>query len=154
MNTLYRKSGTATPKAARVVKTMFSRLALLALVAFPILTILPTASHADAYLGEPSNQVGYQATRAFKFYYTFAPQGWRFWSQQDATTWTERYDTGQITYFTIVGDTFVDGDHGIVVRRSDGGLEVFIPDQGSQTMWARWRTPGGAWNYLGQMYMY
>jgi hypothetical protein len=127
---------------------------LLAALACGISLLIPmTAATARADAPQcPARLADFdRATHAFKFYYQFAPAGWRHWSQQDAQTWTERYDAGEVTTFYVVGRTCVAGDWGAVVVRSDGGLEVFIPDRGSRMTWARFRTPGGDWQFLGQM---
>jgi hypothetical protein len=93
---------------------------------------------------------------SFQWYYQFIPKGWRFWTQTSATTWTERYDTGEQTIFTLTGNEIVNNCSGVVVLKGDQSTQVFIPDDQCTKQEALFRFvgpsgPTSQWRGLGLM---
>jgi hypothetical protein len=69
--------------------------------------------------------------------------------------WIETSNDGRTSRFKVAASAVVDGNVGVVVRREDDALEVFIPflnNRGEQPDWLRQRGGnGGDWAFLGRM---
>lgn len=104
----------------------------------------------------PADGVGLAARRAappvkFSWTYKFDPPGWRRWSKVNDGEWEERWETGQVGKFKVVG-WIDDGDRrGTIVRRADGGLESVVPDAGKGALFWYHHLPGGKWSSLGNV---
>ena len=114
--------------------------------------ILDSIDRLCASIKERAGAASLSSTSAFQYTYTFEPKGERYWSRTSPSEWVERYSTGEQTMFRVVGRDTVDGSGGTVVRRADGGIEVFIPDTGATLMWARSRPSAAApWSFIAAM---
>jgi hypothetical protein len=97
---------------------------------------------------------------SFRFYYTFDPQGNRFWSQVDNNNWVERYPDGKTTSFIVQSHGALDGIPGTFVRRVNApsvteSLEVFFPDKGAASKWVRFRLGSAStWSLLAELTYY
>ncbi|MHA3775065.1 hypothetical protein ACXR0O_26385 [Verrucomicrobiota bacterium sgz303538] len=102
----------------------------------------------------------------YYFEYEGEPQpGKRYWVRVNGDTWVERYPDGFQSTFKVLGHTKVEGTEGTIVVKvsgdleksettNDGGLQVFIPDKGSEQMhhWYRNSSRGDTeWNDIGPM---
>src|SRR4051794_36380440 len=90
----------------------------------------------------------------FTWVYQFNPDpGLRIWSRDPSGIWHERYPDGrENASFSLVSRETVDNCVGAVVRNmKDQNFEVFIPDQGCDRMWARFRTNNGPWKRPAEM---
>ena len=78
----------------------------------------------------------------------------RTWMRVDPSTWEERYPTGAVMRYRVLGRLREAGRSGAVVRRlPDGDVEVFVPDLDSIAWPAMRVTPGGDWHELGPMHL-
>jgi hypothetical protein len=90
----------------------------------------------------------------FWFLYLGETNERREWVHVDRSTWEERYPSGAVMRFRILGRVREGNHAGVVVRRlPDEGLDVFIPDLGSE-QWPQTRfAPDGEWHDLGTMHV-
>ena len=74
----------------------------------------------------------------------------REWVRVDHATWEERYPSGAVSRFRIVGRLREEARAGVLVRRvPDGAVEVLIPDLGSGAWLSARVTADGDWHDLG-----
>jgi hypothetical protein len=78
----------------------------------------------------------------------------REWARVDASTWEERYPSGAVMRYRILGRISHGGRIGVVVRRvPDDAFDVFIPDLDHEA-WPQMRVaPDGEWRALGPMHV-
>lgn len=90
----------------------------------------------------------------FWFLYLGETQERREWVRVDRSTWEERYPSGAVMRFRILGRVREGNLTGVVARRlPDEGLDVFIPDLGTE-QWPQYRfAPDGEWHDLGTMHV-
>ena len=105
---------------------------------------------------EPPSLTPDKIPTSFKWYYHFAPEGWRYWSQSSATEWIEKYDDGTMNHFKVLNPITVAGCHGIVLLKENNLNQVFIPDNhcASQNLVFRFIGPAGPtsdWKLAGAM---
>ncbi len=74
----------------------------------------------------------------------------REWIRADASTWEERWASGAMMRYRVVGRSSEIGLAGVIVQRvPDGLIEVLVPDVGPE-VWAKIRVvPNGDWHPLG-----
>jgi hypothetical protein len=78
----------------------------------------------------------------------------RTWLRVDPSTWEERYPSGAVMRYRVVGRLSEAGRSGVVARRlPDGDVEVFVPELGSIAWPAMRVTPDGDWHELGPMHL-
>lgn len=79
----------------------------------------------------------------------------REWLRVEPRTWEERYPSGAVMRYRVVGRLREDGRVGMIVRRvPNGEVEVYIPDLGVESWPAMRVTPGGDWHDLGPMHLF
>lgn len=115
---------------------------------------LPNSLNPEQGHVSPADALG----RPIHFYvnYTFQPMpGIRDWTQVKPGVWIERYPNPDVfSAFREKERITLDGCKGTVVgRTSSSGADVFIPDNGCNLMWARFRQLGSqTWEWFGQMH--
>jgi hypothetical protein len=78
----------------------------------------------------------------------------REWVRVDPATWEERYPSGAVLRFRVVGRVREEGRAGVVVRRMpDATVDVLIPDVDSELWPATRVAPDGEWHDLGPMHL-
>ncbi len=78
----------------------------------------------------------------------------REWVRVDPATWEERYPTGAVLRFRVIGRTREEGRAGVVVRRvPDETVDVLIPRRGLRAMAGDARGARREWHELGPMHL-
>ena len=78
----------------------------------------------------------------------------REWLRVDRSTWEERYPSGAVNRFRIVGRLRDEGRVGVLVRRvPDGAVDVLIPDLGSDAWLSQRVAPDGDWHDLAPIHV-
>jgi hypothetical protein len=78
----------------------------------------------------------------------------REWVRVDRRTWEERYPSGAVMRYRIVGRLRDGGRVGVIARRlPDGDVDVLVPDLGTETWPAMRVAPDGDWRDLAPMHL-
>jgi hypothetical protein len=78
----------------------------------------------------------------------------REWLRVDRSTWEERFPSGAVMRYRIVGRLREGARIGVIARRlPSGDVEVFVPDIGVEAWPATRVSPDGDWHDLGPMHL-
>jgi hypothetical protein len=104
-------------------------------------------------------QLRYFPVSSFTLKYDYEPHpGVRKWRRESESDWTETYENGVIKRLKVINeDAVIDGARGVIVSPpAEPTLYVFIPHQGNDYMWLRFRHASSAnseepWSWLERM---
>ncbi|MFZ6692682.1 hypothetical protein [Undibacterium sp. SXout20W] len=88
----------------------------------------------------------------FAWDYQFEPVGRREWRMINQNRWLEVYPDGSIQRFDVQEVAQLGGCNGMLVaKESERDFQIFIPFNGCEKMWLRFRRGSGEWLWLGEM---